>query len=110
MNKTEVSESSIYKEEIEPIIRRLKEVCKSNGYPFFLTVCINPKEVAEMADSDKMSEYIAEYYENDFLSPYQCNTQLNPDYIAECIKVINGFHVVSTTMTTDDAADFIIQD
>lgn len=80
---------NIYKADVEPLVFQLKEKCRKLGMPVFISVCVCTGEVPEK-DAQK-PEYRTEYI-NDLISPYACGrVKLEPDYIAEFIKVVNGF-------------------
>ncbi len=99
--KPETERKKIYEKEILPLIDKLKIVCERSHFPVFVTVCIDPKAHVTYKDNSatKRSETTKPLYESmykhDFISPYTTYNDpdvLSPDYIAECIKIINGYH------------------
>lgn len=105
-----------FKNNVLPILAELKKVCRRYDMPMFCTVCyytgIKPDEDEKTEDIipiQKSPEYQSEYI-NDFVSPASVNIRMQPDYIAECIKIINGFHAVSSLEDVFDMNDLSIPD
>ena len=90
-------QKKIYEQEIEPLIVQLKERCRQNKMPFFVSVCIDatdPLCLTAGMDTDIINPTYKNTYMNELVTPYQTDMKLYPDYIAEFIKIINGFHAV----------------
>ena len=118
----------IYEHEVAPLVNALKMKCKELNMPMFVTVC----PYTPNAKSDKAlfeSEYTESINEmactiasqivpntvNNMVSPYSCGVSIKPDLIAECIKLLNGFHAEpnSDTFDVEDMAvgnDFIFEE
>ena len=112
----EASRKKIFDEDIAPLLGQLKIACEKNNFPIFITICIDPHAKVTYRDApaskqiDKTVPMYESMYKHDFVSP--CNTYGNPntlmpDYIAECIKIIQGFKAqIPTQEIMEEADDF----
>lgn len=75
-------EKEIYLKEILPLLLKIKNICIKNKFPMFFTTCIHPDGGTNGYETETVT---------DFVSPFSVQQKLTPDYIAECIKVINGY-------------------
>lgn len=117
MSKSTLNEQKkVYKEIIEPIITELKLQCKRRGMPCFVTVCLYPgdepdtEEVNGDAKPIRNNPCYESVYAHDFQSPNSVGVRMNPDYIAECVKIVNGFHAVNNGEETFNVDSLMIPD
>lgn len=85
--------------EAKSLINQLRILCKRNNIPMFVTLCENqifPSEtnLDTLNDVDRIKISDPKYY-TEFVSPYSSGVILQPDYIAECIKIINDFNSIN---------------
>lgn len=88
-----MSENTNVIKEAKKLITQLRVLCKKNNIPMFVTLCESRKPLTS-EDSEDASEntYIENpVYYTEFVSPYNSKVILEPDYIAECIKIVNDF-------------------
>ena len=104
-----------YKKEIVPLLTQLKTICEKNHFPIFITVCIDPnaqvsyKKGSTTKDLNTTEPKYESMYNNDFISSYDSfgnMVNLKPDYISECIKVINGWETRLPTKELMEEEDF----
>lgn len=89
-----------YEKELAPLIFTLKNKCRRAKMPMFIGICVDPGKVVD--DSTVMVQTKDPEYKFDMVTPYYCNCKTEPDVIAECIKVANGFHAVPIVGTIED--------
>ena len=96
----DTKKQKIYDEEVRPLLDQLKVMCTRYGFPFFVTICIDPQAQVKYKKTDRkvcVPDAEPKYesaYKHTLVSPYAAYKDpdtLNPDYIAECIKIINGY-------------------
>lgn len=83
-----------YENDILPLVNQIKLVCRRLDMPFFFTICVDPNNEAG-------PEYESEFV-TDFVSSNYVGAKMKPDNIAECIKIVNGFHAVANTENSVD--------
>lgn len=95
-------DKEIFDNEIVPAMQALKTACKKQGMPMFATVCYHHGEEGSK---------VTPQYGTDFISDYDLGIQLPPDnYIANCIKVTNGFKVVAQEREVVNMSDFVVDE
>ena len=100
-NKKISFKKEIYLKEIYPLILKIKLICRKNNIPMFTTFCIHPEGGEKGYETENMTM-------TDFISPQSVKTTPTKDYIAECIKVINGY---STYLPeTNDSIDMTVDE
>lgn len=98
-----------FKRLVLPLMNQLKYVCEQNEFPLFMSICVDPnakvsyKEGPTTRHLQNIDPIYEPMYKNDFVAPYDVFGEdaknIKPDYIAECIKVINGW---KTKLPTKD--------
>lgn len=106
----------VFDEEVVPLLDKLKIICEKNNFPAFITICIDPHAKVSYKDapaSKNINQTVPMYetmYKHDFVSPYKTYGSpevLSPDYIAECIKIIQGFKAqIPTQEIMEETDDF----
>lgn len=92
--------------EIEELVIQLKNKCKAAKLPMFIAICTSSPDEDTMTNTE-LNEIKSPNYLTDFVTPYNCNLKLSPDYIADGIKAINGFGDIKRKDVLDlDELDF----
>lgn len=86
-----------FKEEIDPLMKQIENIAKANKIPFFASFMLS--------DADNNEEITPENveYKNYMFSPHLAGISLpKNDYIAEYIKITNGFVAQPVRMRVDE--------
>lgn len=79
---------AVYKEEIDPLLRKIMQVCAMNGIPCFVTFAVK--------NDDKGTKYVSDMY-----SAITNDIALKDDNICKMANVLNGFDVVEQNKTLE---------
>lgn len=109
--KKEQTQKALYDAQVAPLVNQLKRLCRQLGMPMFCTVCYHtgdtPDEAVEpgkIVPINKNPRYQCEYG-TDYLSTYHAGVRMQPDYIADCLKVTLGY--VPTCESHDEEGDLL---
>lgn len=104
MTNKEISreaQNKIYKEEIEPCLLTLKNICNRYNMPMFTVICKYAGDKGFNPDAPTTNPSYEYDYSAEMVSPYDVNCYITPDKIADCIKVMVGIGPTNK----DDAID-----
>lgn len=74
------NKTSVYRSDIEPLVKKLASLCYENGLPCFISVALSNTSDGKTA------------YASDLVSPDKVQVSLNDDQISRHVNILNGFH------------------